>query len=107
MVYPKAIGLDSARGRAIVLDTQLGAVLDVNLTTGTRSLISDNSLPDDNNTYNRIDAVVSDSANDRMLILDSGRLALISESLSTNKRMIISDKRTPNDLNLFLSPVDF
>lgn len=87
---PRAIVIDSANNRAIIGNSGVGnAVLAVDLNTGARTLISDDSTPNANNALNNPGYMILDSANNRALIADSSRV--IGVDLTSGERSIYSN----------------
>jgi len=89
---PQSIALDSTNNRALIVDTDLGAVLAVNLTTGVRTLISDSSKPNATNAFvNPVD-IALDSANNRVLVADNNYplSAVVAVDLATGERTNLS-----------------
>ena len=107
---PQAMVLDSANNRLLVLQRFEG-VLSIDLTPGPnlgkRTIISNNSTPDNANPFVRPTSLVLDSANDRLLVTDSGaNAAILAVSLTDGARSIISNDTTPFITNPFDSPQD-
>lgn len=105
-VVPSAIVLEG--GRALVMDSSLGAIVGVNLTTGARTLLSGFGKPDYLNLFSSLQDMAFDQANDRLLVLDNagpnGGRALLAVDLATGARTILSDATTPDATNLFSNP---
>ncbi len=102
---PEGIALDSANGRALVLDYLLNAVVAVDLATGARSILSDDTTPDANNALLSPKGIVVDSANNRALITNTDYntdlSSVIAVDLNTGVRTILSDDTTPDSNNPF------
>jgi len=67
---PSASVVDSANNRALVVDSFLGAVVAVDLSTGLRTILSDSSTPTADNSFSAPEGITLDSANNRALVLD-------------------------------------
>jgi len=109
---PRGIALDSANGRALVIDPGglLGgggpALLAVDLENGVRTILSDvATTPDNANPFGSPGAIVVDSANDRALVIGNGLHVLLAVDLENGVRTILSDAMTPDDVNPILFPV--
>jgi len=105
---PLSITLDSGNNRALVLDIGSGvntaAVLAVDLSTGARTVISNNSTPNAVNALLNPQEITLDSANNRALVVDSDLDALVAVDLSTGARTIVSNNTLPNAANAFIAP---
>ena len=101
--------LDSVNSRLLVADGTLESVLAVDLApginSGARTIISDNSVPDNMNPFSEPRSVVLDHANNRALVVDSGLNAALAIDLTTGVRTVISDINTPDNVNDFRTPV--
>ena len=91
--------LNLAAGVAYVTDWSASSVIEVNLATGARTTIADNSTADANNTFISPVAVALDNANNRYLVLDSGRGSLIEVDSLNGTRRVISSAQIPNRVN--------
>jgi hypothetical protein len=99
--YPHALAIDSANNR--VIEASSITVSAIDLTTGTRTVISDNTTPDATNPFHDLYGVVLDSANNRVLVADVSA-AIIAVNLATGARTILSSNTTPDASNPFLYP---
>ncbi|MFT4763786.1 MAG: sugar lactone lactonase YvrE/uncharacterized protein YggU (UPF0235/DUF167 family) [Oleispira sp.] len=93
--------LNLAEGVAYITDWSASSVIEVNLATGARTTIADNSAADANNTFISPVALVLDDANNRFLVLDFGRGSLIEVDSLNGTRRIISSAQVPNRVNAF------
>ena len=107
---PESIALDSANGRALVLDYVLNAVVAVDLATGARSILSDGATPNANNPLMTPNGIVVDSANNRALITDidynTNLSSVVAVDLTTGARTVLSDDTTPDSNNTFSSSIE-
>jgi len=101
---PRAIALDAVNGRALVVDSALGAVVAVDLLAGTHTMLSDAATPNTANPLRTPSSIALDAANNRALVLDDGLKAVVAVDLETGVRTILSDATTPNAVNLFEDP---
>jgi DNA-binding beta-propeller fold protein YncE len=86
---PQGIALDRTNNRALVVDSELDALMSIDLTTGDRVILSDATIGSGTNLiYPR--GVVLDSANNRALVIDSHLNALVAIDLATGERAISS-----------------
>jgi len=98
--------LNLAAGVAYITDWSASSVIEVNLATGARTTIADNSTADVNNTFISPVALVLDDTNNRLLILDAGRGSLIEVDNNTGARRVISSAQIPNRVNAFREAKD-
>ena len=98
--------LDLAAGIVYVTDWSATSIIEVNLATGTRTTIADNSIADANNTFISPIALALDDTNNRYLVLDSGRGSVIEVDNNTGARRVISSAQVPNRENAFRKPKD-
>ncbi len=98
--------LNLAAGVAYLTDWSASSVIEVNLATGARTTIADNSTADANNTFISPVALALDDANNRYLVLDSGRGSLIEVDSLNGTRRVISSAQVPNRVNAFRKPQD-
>lgn len=89
------ITLDSANNRVLVVDGEFGpnALLELDLDTGNRSVISDADTGA-GTPFLFLEDVVTDTANNRALVLDIRLDALLAVDFSTGDRRVISDPIT-------------
>jgi hypothetical protein len=86
----KSIALDSANNRALVLDNSRKVVFAVDLTTGARTILSNNSFPDSSNLIESAVDIAFDSLNNRTLVTDSIIGALLAVHPESGQRVIPS-----------------
>jgi len=104
MPSPRQAAVDSANNRALVTDDVLKAVVDVDLATGARTILSDMTMPDAANPFSAPNGIAIDAANNRALVTDLFLDAVIAVDLATGARTMLSDAATPDDQNAFVSP---
>jgi len=95
--------------QAYVVDSGNLSIVSIDLAdaaNGARSILSDNNVIDENNTFNQLKALAVDTANARTLVVDSGRQALISVDNSSGERTVISDNRKPDSNSPIVIPQD-
>ncbi|MFG1496757.1 hypothetical protein ABMA57_09000 [Saccharospirillum sp. HFRX-1] len=102
---PNAIALDSVNNRALVVDSGLKALLEVNLNNGERTVISDATIGGGDKAFSSPNAIALDSIHNRALVVDSGLKALLDVNLSTGERRVISDNDTENGGPAFNFPI--
>jgi len=103
---PISLALDPNRlnNRVLVLDSRLHAVLAVDLTTGIRTVISDNSMPNSGPSFAPT-SLVLDSNNNRVLVLVDGIfIGVMAVDLNSGVRTVISGNSMPNNDNPFRHP---
>ncbi len=98
--------MNLAAGVAYITDWSASNVIEVNLATGARTTIADNSTADSNNTFISPVALALDDANNRFLVLDSGRGSVIEVDSLNGTRRVISSAQVPNRVNAFRKPQD-
>ena len=100
---PVAVAVDAANGRALVADERAQAVLAIDLATGTRSVLSDNTTDTDIPFCAPV-ALALDTANDRVLVADKAKHAIFAVELSTGDRSVLSGSRVPDAANPLVAP---
>lgn len=94
MDSPGAVAADPANGRALVLDTQLDALVAVNYTTGERTIVSDDTRGTGERLQDAV-AIELDAANGRALVIDGA--TLIAIELATGNRTLISGEASDGE----------
>ena len=89
-VWANGIALDLAHNRILVSDAFPRAVYAIDLTTRIRTVLSDNSTPDNNNQIIDPIAVTLDPTNNRALILDARDKRLLGINLDTGARTVLA-----------------
>jgi len=102
---PRGIGM-GPDNTAYLVDNKQDALVRVDLGSGEREIIADNSVFDVNKTFNELTAITSDPVNDRSLVLDRGSKAVISIGHNIAEREVISALSIPNSDNPFVDPGD-
>lgn len=103
LASPTAIAIDSVNNRALVLSSSSPhSLVSINLNTGARTLISDDSTPDANTQIGSSNDMVYDSTNNRVLVADGSDIVAIH--LTTGARSQISSK-FHNSHAIELSPI--
>jgi sugar lactone lactonase YvrE len=93
-------------GLAYISDWSANSIIEVDLATGARTTLADNSKPDANNTFISPVEFSWDATNDRMFVLDSGRGSIIEVDYNSGVRTVISSATVPNRVNAFRTPSD-
>lgn len=93
-------------GVAYISDWSSDSIIEVDLLTGERITLADNSQPDADNTFITPTAFSYDAVGNRLLILDSGRRSLIEFNYGDGSRRVISSPTVPDSDNAFRGPVD-
>ncbi len=73
-----------------MVDATLDAVIAVDLSTGSRTILSDATTPDAANALNYLLGITLDSTNGRALVVDADLDAVVAIDLSSGNRVIIS-----------------
>lgn len=99
------ITLDEANGRALVVDNRLAAIVAVDLLSGARSVLSDNSTPGSANPFRGPAAIAVDPVGNRALVTDKTQGAVVAVDLESGARTTLSGKLVPDSLNPFFAPL--
>ncbi len=94
----------TANNRVLVIDSDLAAVVAVNLTSGARSILSNATIPDATNPFINPIAIALDATNNRALVVDANLDAVIAVDLTSGARTIFSNATIPNGTTPFNNP---
>jgi len=95
-VEPTGIALDEAGGRAFVVEAaDPPALIEVDLDTGERSTVADNSGAYGGPDFGGPLGVVYDRENDRVLVLDNSLKSVLAVDPGTGNRTVLSDDNDP------------
>ena len=72
--------------RALVVDSQLAAIIAIDLGSGARSILSDAATPTSSVAFMQPVAITIDTANDVAYVVDQGRVNLVKVALDTGAR---------------------
>ena len=107
IINPVAITVDSTTAdRALITDQSFDVVYAVDLTTGVRTILSSDSVPNANNGLLEPVDIVVDPVGERALVADTGLLGIVSVRLLDGNREILSDNSTPDAVNPFSNIVE-
>ena len=98
--------LDKTNNQVFVADYDKNAILNVNLTTGLRSIVSDLTFPNASNYfYNPSDLILDNDIN-RLLVVDNdlSTPAIISVHPETGIRTVLSNSSYPDTVNALIVP---
>ena len=102
--HPESIVVDSSNNRALVAnkdyDEVNSSILAINLTTGVRSILSNNTTPNSNNKLSRPNFITLDTNRDRALVGDDDG-TILAVDLTTGARSILSSGGQPDAFNKF------
>ncbi len=90
MRTPRAIAIDAAQGRALVMDSILDALLAIDLDTGERTILSSDDVglgPE----FSEPVSVVVDTAGSRVLVLDENLAAVLAVDVASGNRTVLAD----------------
>jgi sugar lactone lactonase YvrE len=104
MPSPRQVAVDGTNNRALVTDDALKALIEVDLATGVRTILSDMTTPDASNPFSAPNGVAIDIDSNRALVTDLFLDAVIAVDLADGARTVISDAVTPDAQNAFISP---
>jgi Glucodextranase, domain B/K319L-like, PKD domain len=88
---PTDIAVDEANARLLVLDSGRRALIEIDLSSGAQSIISDNSTPNDFTQFNGPERVVINAAGNIAWIIDRGYENLIVVNLENGLRSELID----------------
>ncbi len=95
----------AANNRVLVIDSDLDAVVAVDLTSGTHMLFSNSTTPNATNSLSKPVAISMDIANNRTLVVDSDLAAVVAVNLTSGARSILSNATIPDATNPFINPI--
>jgi hypothetical protein len=84
------LAVDGVRNRALVVDSQLDALIAVNLTTGVRSEIAPASLADATTRFADGAVIAVDEPNNRAFVTRAGNGSIIGVDLATGVRTVVT-----------------
>lgn len=111
LVIPEDMVIDSVGNRALVVDSELQAIVAIPLVavgfeaTAERSIISSATVPDANNVFAKPVAIEINAAADTAYVLDAGNRAIIAVDLASGTRTITADNTSPGTPK-FIRPID-
>ena len=88
--------MDVANNRALVEDPCLDAVVAVDLTTGARTILSNNTTPDNTTPFVNSQGIALDATNNRALVVDITQAMVIAVDLTTGARSPFFDAVVPD-----------
>lgn len=101
LVIPEDMVIDDSLNRALVVDSDLQAIVAINLADGAREIFFDAATPE----YAKPVAIEINAAADTVYVLDAENLAIIAVDLASGTRTIVADNTSPGTPN-FIRPVD-
>ncbi len=102
---PTAIAVDAAGNRALVANLSPNrAIYSVNLATGARSIMSNDTTPNANNPLGYVSAIVVDVAHARALVAQPDTATILAVDLATGARSVFSSPTVPDTVNPPLRP---
>jgi len=98
---PSGIAIDHDNNRALVTEgiSLSPSIIAVDLSTGSRSVLSDATTPNADELFNRLDDIAVDRNNGRALVIDSYGDTIKAVDLTTGEREVISSDLIPNSNN--------
>lgn len=111
LVIPEDMVIDSVGNRALVVDSELQAIVAIPLVavgfeaTAERSIISSATVPDANNVFAKPVAIEINAAADTAYVLDAENMAIIAVNLASGTRTITADNTSPGTPK-FIRPID-
>ncbi len=109
LAVPEDMVIDNAapsnRNRALVVDSELQAIVAIDLATSVRSIISSAAVPDADNVFAKPVAIEINAAADTAYVLDAENRAIIAVDLASGTRTITADNTSPGAPK-FIRPID-
>lgn len=111
-LYAQKMVMDEANNRALIVaripSRAIASLIAVDLATGARSVVSDTSMPNANNSFSFAQgvALALDSANNRALIGEPYTDAMFAVDLTTGARSVVLDTSMPGVAGNFKYPRD-
>lgn len=94
------IAIDTAHNRILATDKIQGAIVALDLTTGARSILSDNSTANIDNSFYSPEEFLIDPARNRAIVVDTFRKAIMTMDLESGARSILTDISMPDTSSL-------
>lgn len=91
LAAPVDIAVDEAGSRVLVLDSQLRALIEINLITSEHTVISDDLTPNDLTPFANPQRIAVSALGDKAWIIDRGYEDLIVVDLATGSRSLLVD----------------
>ncbi len=88
--YTRDLALDDINSRLLVVDAAGRRIVAVDLATGVRTVLSSETIPSAENSFEYPEMIAIDVANNRALVTDNGIGAIVAVDLSTGARTIFS-----------------
>jgi hypothetical protein len=104
IITPTDLVLDSTNNKVFVTDSGSRAVLEIDLSNGSRRIVSAQGIPDNANLLINPQALVLDSSNNRILVVDSN--SVIAVNLDNGVRTFISSILDSGIGTEFMNPTD-
>jgi|GEM_PF-1308315 len=92
---PSSVAIDSKRNRALVIDTLLSAVVAIDLTSGDKTILSDDNTPSVSNPFFLPCGIAIDEPRNRALVSNPGVFPIIAVDLTTGARTPLNDNLNP------------
>lgn len=89
--HPDNIVIDTSHNRALVADSELDAIVAMDLTTGARTILSNATVPNSENMFSGSVHIALDSAHNRALLVDEALTNVITLDLTTGARAVLSN----------------
>lgn len=101
----RSIEVDAVNNRALVVDRGINGIIAVNLDTGARTVMSNNTIPDALSPFSDLSGGIAlDSANSRNRALVVDVATVIAIDLVTGARSPLTNTSTPDSINPFKQP---
>lgn len=109
LLGPKAMAMDASRNRVLIADSDYYdsgrvAIMAVDLATGARTVLSDNTTPGVNNRLRNLTDLILDQANNRLLVTLTDPSEVMAIDLTTGKHSAVSQVSAPDASNPFSDP---
>jgi len=103
---PRSLVLDAGEaGNNRILVADEVAIIAVDLASGIRTVLSNNSIPNANNPFSSLRGITLDTVKNRVLVVDQTQGIVFAVDLTTGSRTVLSDQTTPNTNNALTFPI--
>lgn len=99
-----ALAADYDNNRLLIGDRDVDAILTMDLDTGARGILSDNTIADVSEPFDGPEGLLMDTTNNRVIVSDILVDKIFEVDLTSGARAVISDADTPDTVLPFSSP---
>ena len=108
----RAISVDHTRGDILLGDSNRDAIIRIDMETGLRSVLSDNSTPGGEGTFSNIEGILVNLSDDSIWVADHVADAVFEVDLATGERTVLAQDGDPDNIDfnnpreMIVSPYD-